>query len=101
MVSWHDTIAINITMKTSYIFGISLVFLVLIFALSAVANFNHPEASAKNISVAALSLQATTPTPPAEDVSEVGSTDGIVIMGVVIVIIVTLPALFHKKRKQT
>jgi hypothetical protein len=88
-------------MKTSYIFGISLVFLVLIFSLSSVANFNHPEASAKNISAAALSLQASTPIPPAENVSEVGSTDGIVIMGVVIVIIVTLPVLFHKKRKRT
>ncbi len=88
-------------MKTSYIFGISLVFLVLIFALSAVANFNYPEASAKNISAAALSLQASTQIPPAENVSEVGSTDGIVIMGVVIVIIVTLPVLFHKKRKRT
>jgi hypothetical protein len=88
-------------MKTSYIFGISLVFLVLIFALSAVANFNHPEASAKNISAAALSLQASTQIPPAENVSEVGSTDGIVIMGVVIVVIVTLPVLFHKKRKRT
>jgi hypothetical protein len=88
-------------MKTSYIFGISLVFLVLIFALSAVANFNYPEASAKNLGVAALSLQEVTPTLPAEGVSEVGSTDGIVIMGVVIVIIVTLPVLFHKKRKRT
>jgi hypothetical protein len=85
-------------MKTSYIFGISLVFLVLIFALSAVANFNHPEASAKNISAAALSLQASTQIPPAEDTSEVGSTDGIVIMGIVLVIVVTIPVLLRRKK---
>jgi hypothetical protein len=30
--------------------------------------------------------------------SEVGSTDGIVIMGFVLAIIVTMPILFHRKR---
>jgi hypothetical protein len=50
-------------------------------------------------SAASLSLQVTTPTPSANDVSEVGSTDGIVIMGIVLVIVATLPVLFHKKKK--
>jgi hypothetical protein len=85
-------------MKTSYIFGITFIFIVLVFALVAAANFNHPTVSAKNLSAASISKQITTPTLPVGDVSEVGSTDGIVIMGFVLVIIVTLPVLFHRKR---
>jgi len=38
------------------------------------------------------------PTPPLEDSSEVGSTDGILLMGAVIVLIVTIP-LFIKRKK--
>jgi hypothetical protein len=87
-------------MKTSYIFGIALIFITLVFVLASV-NFDRPEVSAKNLSASSLSMQIATLTPPAKDVSEVGSTDGIVVMGVVIVIIVTLPVLLHKKRKQT
>ena len=46
---------------------------------------------------AALSLQ-TTPTPSVEkDQSEVGSTDGIVIMGGVIAAIVLIPLLLQRK----
>ena len=86
-------------MKTSYIFGIALIFIVLVFALVAAANFNHPTASAKNLSAASLSMKVATPTPPAGDRSEVGSTDGIVIMGFVLVIVVTMPLLFHLKKK--
>jgi hypothetical protein len=87
-------------MKTSYIFGISLIFIVLVFAFTAVVNVDQPKASARNLSAASLSMQVASPTPPARDSSEVGSTDGIVIMGFVLVTIVTLPVLFHKKRKQ-
>ena len=86
-------------MKTSYIFGITLVFIVLVFALAATANIDRPKASAKSVSAASLSMQITTPTALAGDHSEVGSTDGIVIMGVVLVFIVTVPVLFHRKKK--
>jgi hypothetical protein len=82
-------------MKSSYIFGIALAFIVLVFALVAAANIDNPTVSAKNLSAASLSMQINTPIPPAEDVSEVGSTDGIVIMGFVLVIVVILPLLFH------
>ena len=85
-------------MKTSYIFGIALVFIVLVFALAAV-NVDKPKASAKSLSAASLSMQIATPTPPAEDMSEVGSTDGIVIMGFVLAIVVTVPVLFRRKKK--
>ena len=85
-------------MKTSYIFGIALVFILLVFTLAAV-NIDKPKASAKSLSAASLSAQIATPTPPAEDMSEVGSTDGIVIMGFVLVIVVTVPVLFRRKKK--
>ena len=86
-------------MKTSYIFGVSLAFILFVFVLATASNVDRSVASARNVSAASQSLQITTPTPPAENISEVGSTDGIVIMGVVIVIIVTLPVLFRKKKK--
>jgi hypothetical protein len=86
-------------MKTSYIFGITLTFIVLVFALVAVANFDYPTVSQKNLSAASLSMQISTPDQPADNVSEVGSTDGIVIMGFVLVIIVIVPVLFRKKKR--
>ncbi|SRR5581483_722971 len=50
-----------------------------------------------NSDLEAASLhQAVTPTPAAEPVSKVGSTDGIMLMGVIIVIIILLPILLHK-----
>jgi hypothetical protein len=85
-------------MKTSYIFGITLTFIVLVFALVAVANFDYPTVSPKNLSTVSLSMQISTPDQPADNVSEVGSTDGIVIMGFVLVIIVIVPVLFRKKK---
>jgi hypothetical protein len=86
-------------MKTPYIFGIALVLIVLVFALVAAANFEHPTVSAKNLSAASLSMKVATPTPSVGDRSEVGSTDGIVIMGFLLVIVVTVPVLFHIKKK--
>jgi len=86
-------------MKTSYIFGIALFLIVLIFVLVAAVNFEHPVASAKDLSAAAFSLQTDSPTPRVEGISEVGSTDGIVIMGFVLVIVVMVPLIFRRKRK--
>ncbi|MBI5822678.1 MAG: hypothetical protein HZB18_01530 [Chloroflexi bacterium] len=82
-------------MKTSPIPTIVLLFIILV-SLLAFANFNQPAVSAQ--STAGLALQ-TTPTPPVDDTSVIGSTDGILIMGIVIVLIITLPLLFRKKRK--
>jgi hypothetical protein len=49
-----------------------------------------------NFSAAAFFLQ-TTPTPVQVDRSEVGSTDGIVVMGFVLVAIVILPILIRRR----
>jgi hypothetical protein len=47
-------------------------------------------------SAAAALYQAATPTPVSGAVSRAGSTDGIMVMGVIIVIIVLLPILFKR-----
>ncbi|CAG0997395.1 hypothetical protein ANAEL_02691 [Anaerolineales bacterium] len=86
-------------MKTSPIFGIALIFITLVFVLAS-TNFGQPRASAQNLGEASLSMQIPTPTQSGEDLSEVGSTDGIVVMGFVLVAIVTLPLLFHIKGKK-
>ena len=83
-------------MKTKYMIWIALLFIVLVIAL-AISTFNQPVVSAQNLGAASLSLQ-TTPTPAAGDASKIGSTDGIFIMGAVIVLIVIMPVLFHKKK---
>lgn len=84
-------------MKTNHIFGIlASLFILLVFA-RAITNFNQPVAFAQNTNVASP-LQQVTPTSIAEDQSEVGSTDGILIMGIVIVVIVVTPLLFRKQR---
>ena len=49
-----------------------------------------------NLSAAAFLLQ-TTPTPEQVDQSEVGSTDGIAVMGFILVAIVVLPILLRRK----
>ncbi|MHB8777866.1 MAG: hypothetical protein ACYC6R_08900 [Anaerolineales bacterium] len=84
-------------MKTNHIFGIlASLFILLVFA-RAITNFNQPVAFAQNTNVVST-LQQVTPTSIAEDQSEVGSTDGILIMGIVIVAIVVTPLLFRKQR---
>jgi hypothetical protein len=94
----HDTIIAS-TMKTSYVFGITLVFLTLVFVFVS-ANVNPPAASARNLSAASLHTQLATPTQNGGGHSEIGSTDGIVIMGFVLTAIATLPLLFRRKRKK-
>lgn len=70
----------------------------LLIALSCAAATNTVRTfGSNNSTTASLSLQ-TTPTPPVEeDRTEVGSTDGIVVMGGVIVLIVLVPILLQYK----
>ena len=73
-----------------------LIFISLVVVLSF-ANFDQPSAHALNVNSASIALQDT-PVATAVDASEIGSTDGILIMGIVIVVIVIVPVLFFKKR---
>lgn len=69
--------------------------LTLALTSAALAQFVLPDGNS-TLSAAAFFLQ-TTPTPAQVDRSEVGSTDGIVVMGFLIVAIVTLPILIRRK----
>jgi len=74
---------------------IILISLTLALTSVAVTHFVLPGAG-NNLAAAAFFLQ-TTPTPEQVDRSEVGSTDGIVVMGFVIAAIVLLPILLRRK----
>jgi fatty-acid desaturase len=67
-----------------------------VFVLTS-ANFNQSFAQAQSQTNSFTSLQ-TTPTPAVEGESVIGSTDGIMLMGMVITVIVTVPLFFHRKK---
>lgn len=85
-------------MKTTFTFIVNVLLFIALILLLMQPFFNQPVAAAQGVSAAAITLQ-TTPTPQVEDNSVIGSTDGILAMGIVIVLIVTLPLLFRKKKK--
>lgn len=74
---------------------VALLLITLTLALAA-SNFISADAFASP-TTAGMMIQLPTPTPIAQNESEIGSTDGILVMGIVIVLIVTLPLLFRKK----
>ena len=74
--------------------GIGLIMAVLSAAVGTVS----PDMSGNNMLAAAQSLQTASPTPiAAEGTSRIGSTDGIVLMGIVIVVIVIMPIWLRRK----
>jgi hypothetical protein len=82
-------------MKTSHILGTAILIVILLAAVLAVMAFHQPVAAAN---ASTPPIQATVQ-PGDTDLSEVGSTDGIVIMGFVIVAIISIPLMFRKKKK--
>jgi len=62
---------------------------------SAVQTESVPASTLSNL--AGIPILQTTPTPQAQDNSEMGSTDGIVLMGGVIVLIIFAPILINRK----
>jgi preprotein translocase subunit SecG len=84
-------------MKTTYFFGIAFIIIALVLGL-VIANIN-PSIAAAQSTVASLSLQITpTPIPIQGGNSVIGSTDGIMLMGVIISLIVIVPVLFRRKK---
>ena len=81
--------------RPAFIIGLSL-FLALV---SAGITCSAQATTLPSLSGATLSLQ-TTPTPVVKDKSEVGSTDEIVIMGGLIVLIIFAPILISRKNWQ-
>jgi type IV secretory pathway VirB3-like protein len=79
--------------RPAIILGVS----VLIALFSAAITYTAKIASQGYSTTASLFLQ-TSPTPKVEEApSEVGSTDGIIIMGAVITAIVLIPVLLQRK----
>jgi hypothetical protein len=85
-------------MKAKHFFTVTALLLGLLIALLAVTNFDPPVALARDKTASHALNQQATPAAQEGGDSEIGSTDGILVMGVVIVLIVTLPLVFHKKR---
>jgi hypothetical protein len=69
----------------------------LVLALSSAAlSSSKPPAMQGNLGAAALFLQPT-PTPQPQDLSKIGSTDGIAAMGILIALIIIIPILLRRK----
>ena len=85
-------------MKTIHIFGIAFLFTALVFMLVA-ANFYPSSVAAQNLAAMSAPLQIT-PTPAIDETTVSGSTDGIMLMGIVISLIVIIPMLFRVKKEK-
>jgi hypothetical protein len=73
---------------------IGLAFVLALF--SAALTYSTPPAMQGDFGAAAFFMQSTS-TPPPQDLSEIGSTDGIVVMGFVIALIIVIPILIRRK----
>lgn len=70
----------------------------LVLALfSAALSNSAPPALEGNLGAAAFFMLQPTSTPQPKDLSEIGSTDGIVIMGILIALIIIVPILLRRK----
>jgi hypothetical protein len=69
----------------------------LVLALfSAALTYSAPSSTPASIGSAAFFLQPTE-TPPPQDLTVIGSTDGIIVMGFVIVLIIIVPVLLQRE----
>lgn len=85
-------------MRTKRTLSILIFSLLALLLILTILNFNAPIALARN-DLPGVILQQTTPTPPAQETdAEAGSTDGILVMGFVIVLIIVLPLAFRKAK---
>ena len=83
--------------RTALLRPIITIGLGLVLALcSAALNYSAPTSTPASIGSAGLFLQPTA-TPQPEDLSVIGSTDGIIAMGFVIALIIIVPILLQRK----
>lgn len=75
---------------------IAIVLSLVLAALSAALTSSAPVPLPENIASTTPFLQAT-PTAQQEEISEIGSTDGIVIMGGVLALIILAPIFIKRK----
>jgi hypothetical protein len=64
---------------------------------SAALTYSTPPAIEGNFGATAFFIMQPTSTPPSQDLSEIGSTDGIVTMGILIALIVIVPIFLRRK----
>ncbi len=77
--------------------GIAILIVLLLAATLVVSAFHQPLVPVTGLEASALQNKVTPLRD--EDLSEIGSTTGIMIMGAVIVLIISTPLLFRKKRQ--
>ena len=82
--------------KLPHAFRFILVLLIGVTLIISCARISANIPAQRGLSAAAFYAEAT-PTPPVEDKSEIGSTDGIAILGIIIVGIVVIPILLQRK----
>ncbi|HET6594805.1 MAG TPA: hypothetical protein VFG81_04235 [Anaerolineales bacterium] len=90
MKTWIHRLALRMRPLLTVALGL------LLALLSAALTYSTPPAMDGTFSAAALYVQATS-TPRQKNLSEIGSTDGIVVMGFVIALIVVVPILLRRK----
>ena len=64
---------------------------------SAAITYSPPHAMEGTFGAAAFLVLQPTSTPKPKDLSEIGSTDGIVFMGILIALIIIIPILLRRK----
>jgi hypothetical protein len=80
----------------NYSIGLFTLLLILLTIALAATNFISSDALTANQVTGGMIIQQ--PTPLAQIETEIGLTDGILIMGIVIVLIITLPLVFRKNK---
>ena len=69
----------------------------LLALFSAAISYSTPPALEGAFGAAAFLVLQPTSTPKPKDLSEIGSTDGIVFMGILIALIIIIPILLRRK----
>ena len=69
----------------------------LLALFSAAITYSTPPAMEGAFGAAAFLVLQPTSTPKPKDLSEIGSTDGIVFMGIIIALIIIIPILLRRK----
>ena len=69
----------------------------LLALFSAAITYSTPPAMEGAFDAAAFLVLQPTSTPKPKDLSEIGSTDGIVFMGILIALIIIIPILLRRK----
>lgn len=78
------------------IIGAGIILALAITATNTIASRADVAAGSVSQGGLAAQYQIPTPTPTGEAISHPGSTDGIMLMGIIIVIIVLLPIIFRR-----